>query len=114
LELVTAPEGRKSRSASFAPPGLRRKTTPPPGLRPELHSVAAPRLTSPQPQIADHQPVVRLFGLVRANLCRPELIRDPDLIDPQHRQLVLVSIAPAAPGLSKRITQQRLEEFKDG
>src|SRR3989442_10508467 len=44
--MISAPEGRKSLSESFAPPGLRSKMTPPPGLRPGLHSVAAPRLNT--------------------------------------------------------------------
>ena len=40
--------GRKSLSESFAPSGLRSRTTPTPGLRPGLHSVAAPRLNTAQ------------------------------------------------------------------
>ena len=38
-----SPGGAKD---SFAPPGLCSKTTPPPGLRPGPHSVAAPRLNT--------------------------------------------------------------------
>src|SRR5437899_2475632 len=44
FDTISAPEGRKSLSEAFAPPGLRSETTPTPGLRPGLHSVAAPRL----------------------------------------------------------------------
>src|SRR2546428_996960 len=40
--------GRKSLSESFAPSGLRSRTTPTPGLRRGLHSVAAPRLNTAQ------------------------------------------------------------------
>src|SRR6267378_367632 len=39
-----SPVGAKECSESFAPTGLRFKTAPTPGLRPGLHSVAAPRL----------------------------------------------------------------------
>src|SRR6267142_1344585 len=46
FDTISAPEGRKSLSKSFAPPGLRSGTTPTPGLRPGLHSVAAPRLNT--------------------------------------------------------------------
>src|SRR3989475_11829362 len=41
-----SPGGAKESSQSFAPPGLRCKTTPTPGLRPGLLSVAAPRLNT--------------------------------------------------------------------
>src|SRR6267142_528642 len=40
-----SPGGAKE---SFAPSGLRSRTTPTPGLRPGLHSVAAPRLNTAQ------------------------------------------------------------------
>src|SRR5437899_4743124 len=39
-----SPVGAKESSESVAPTGLRSKTTPTPGLRPGLHSIAAPRL----------------------------------------------------------------------
>ncbi len=48
FDTISAPEGRKSLSESFAPSGLRSRTTPTPGLRPGLHSVAAPRLNTAQ------------------------------------------------------------------
>src|SRR3989442_7767549 len=41
-----SPGGAKESSESFAPPGLRCKRQLPPGLRPGLHSVAAPRLNT--------------------------------------------------------------------
>src|SRR5882672_12283898 len=41
-----SPVGAKECSESFAPTGLRFKTAPTPGLRPGLHSVAAPRLNT--------------------------------------------------------------------
>src|SRR6266850_6529253 len=47
FDTISAP-GRKSLSESFAPSGLRSRTTPTPGLRPGLHSVAAPRLNAAQ------------------------------------------------------------------
>src|SRR6266478_3727701 len=47
FDTISAPEGRKNPQDSFAPPGLGSKTTPTPGLRPGLHSAAAPRLKIP-------------------------------------------------------------------
>jgi len=41
-----SPVGAKESSESFAPPGLHSKMTPTPGLRPGLHSAAAPRLNT--------------------------------------------------------------------